>query len=64
MSKIQSGGRDKNAAEPLGERKGVMSNKATEKAGDKSTRKAGPDGPSAASVGDTFKSGEGKPRSH
>jgi hypothetical protein len=55
MSKIQSDGRRENAAEPLGERKGVTSNHATKKVGKESTRKAGPDGPSAASVGSTFK---------
>lgn len=51
----QSKGRDENAAQPLGERKGIVSAEETKKSGRESTRRAGPDGPDAAEVGDTFK---------
>ena len=40
-------GRKANAAEPLGERKGTVSNAATKRTGEKSRRAAGPDGPDA-----------------
>ena len=48
-------GRKENAAQPLGERQGTTSKKATKKTGDRETGAAGPDGPNAKAVGDTFK---------
>lgn len=51
----QTKGRDKNAAQPLGARKGLVSDKGTEETGRKERKSAGPDGPSAAEVGKTFK---------
>ena len=48
-------GREANAAQPLGERQGIVSKAQTEKTGRKERRTAGPDGPSAKEVGDTFK---------
>ena len=53
--KPQTEGREDNAAQPLGDRKGLVSNKQTERTGRESRRKAGPDGPSSAAVGRTFK---------
>ncbi len=55
MTKDQSEGRKKNAAQPLGKREGLVSDKETKRAGEASKRAAGPDGPSAAAVGKTFK---------
>jgi hypothetical protein len=51
----QTKGRQENAAEPLGERPGLASHQDTKETGKESQRRAGPDGPSAAEVGDTFK---------
>jgi hypothetical protein len=51
----QTKGREANAAQPLGERPGLVSKAGAERAGKESTRRAGPDGPDAAQVGDTFK---------
>jgi hypothetical protein len=48
-------GRDGNAAQPLGERAGTASNAQTERTGETSQRKAGPDGPDSGAVGKTFK---------
>ena len=48
-------GRKANAAEPLGERPGLVSEKDVVKTGKAEQRSAGPDGPDAAEVGDTFK---------
>ena len=50
-----SKGREANSAQPLGERQGTASKGATQRAGEKEKRSAGPDGPSAKAVGDTFK---------
>lgn len=55
MDKGNTPGRARNAAEPLGERPGLESDKTTRKVGREETRTAGPDGPSAKEVGDTFK---------
>ena len=55
VTKNQSEGREKNAAQPLGKREGLVSEKGAKRAGKDSQRAAGPDGPSAAAVGDTFK---------
>jgi hypothetical protein len=48
-------GREENEAQPLGERQGTDSKRSTEKTGEAERRSAGPDGPSAKEVGDTFK---------
>jgi hypothetical protein len=53
--KDQTAGRAKNAAQPLGEKKGLTSKGAVQRTGERSRQAAGPDGPNAASVGDTFK---------
>lgn len=47
MSRHQTQGRKANAAEPLGEKKGVSSNREVEETGAESRRRAGPDGPRA-----------------
>lgn len=46
--KPQTAGREANAAQPLGERKGLVSNKDAEKTAKKERKSAGPDGPDAA----------------
>ncbi len=51
----QTEGREANAAQPPGERPGLVSDKATQRTGEESRRRAGPDGPDAAEIGDTFK---------
>lgn len=51
----QPQGRKENAAQDLGQRKGLVSDDATKRTGKKSVRAAGPDGPDARKVGDTFK---------
>ena len=48
-------GRKDRAAQPLGERRGVTSHEDTMKTGKRETKTAGPDGPDATYVGDTFK---------
>lgn len=48
-------GRKANAAQPLGERGGLISKDATRRTGDAEQRSAGPDGPDAGFVGETFK---------
>jgi hypothetical protein len=48
-------GRKANAAQPLGERRGLVSKTATQRTGEAERRSAGPDGADAAAVGDTFK---------
>lgn len=53
--KQNSEGRERNDAQPLGERHGQSSHKATMRGGERSRRRAGPDGPDAREVGDTFK---------
>ena len=47
MTQAQTPGRKANAAEPLGEKQGVSSNREVEETGAESTRRAGPDGPRA-----------------
>jgi hypothetical protein len=51
----QTKGREANAAQPLGQRPGLVSEKATQRVGEESRRRAGPDGPDATEVGETFK---------
>lgn len=46
--RVQTPGRARNAAEPLGEKKGVSSRANVRKTGRESRRRAGPDGPDAA----------------
>ena len=48
-------GRERNAAQPLGERRGTSSKSLTEKTGRAESKSAGPDGPRAEDVGRTFK---------
>jgi hypothetical protein len=48
-------GRESNEALPLGDRPGLVSEAGTVKTGKAEQKTAGPDGPSAAEVGDTFK---------
>ncbi|MDB5437928.1 MAG: hypothetical protein JWM33_355 [Caulobacteraceae bacterium] len=55
MSDNQTKGRRANAAEPLGERSGLVSRTATTKTGKREITTAGPDGPDATVIGDTFK---------
>jgi hypothetical protein len=45
--KNQTAGRKANAAQPLGERHGLVSEKQTERTGETEKRSAGPDGPDA-----------------
>lgn len=60
MSNNQSDGRKANAAQPLGERSGLVSDKGTDRTGEKERNSAGPDGPDPSVVGDTFKSKPGQ----
>ncbi len=63
MSDIQTPGRDKNGAIPLGRPDASTSNAEVKKNAERERRSAGPDGPDATEVGDTFKtqgSGGGK----
>lgn len=53
-------GREKNAAQPLGEREGLVSRKGTKKTGAAERTSAGPDGPDSGAVGKTFKEKGGK----
>ncbi len=55
MADKQSSGRDDNAALPEGRRDGLVSEKGIRETGKESRKSAGPDGPDAAVVGDTFK---------
>lgn len=55
MAKETTEGRKANAAQPLGERKGLASDAQTKKTGKAERRSAGPDGPKAQDIGQTFK---------
>ncbi|MBS0331168.1 MAG: hypothetical protein JSS35_00235 [Proteobacteria bacterium] len=48
-------GRENNAAQPLGEREGLVSSQQAKATGEAERRSAGPDGPKAEAVGRTFK---------
>lgn len=48
-------GRQDNAAQPLGERKGTVSTAKAKKTGKREVQSAGPDGPDATKISDTFK---------
>lgn len=56
----QSAGRQANAAQPPGEQLGIVSNEGLIKTGKRSRRAAGPDGPDAKAVGNTFKAKPGR----
>jgi hypothetical protein len=56
-----SEGREQNQAQPLGERSGLVSKKGAERTGLAERKSAGPDGPDATEVGDTFKGPKGDP---
>ena len=53
--RTQSEGRDDNGAIPGGKPDASTSDAAVKRTGEASRRKAGPDGPDATEVGDTFK---------
>jgi hypothetical protein len=57
----QSKGRHANAAEPPGRFTALGGKDDIKKTGSKSRRAAGPDGPDATDVGDTFKDPPGRP---
>ena len=52
---IQTEGRDDNGAIPLGKPDASTSDADVKRTGEHETRTAGPDGPDATEVGDTFK---------
>lgn len=60
MTANQSDGRKANAAQPLGERSGLVSDKERQETAEKERLSAGPDGPDASVVGDTLKSKPGR----
>lgn len=47
MTRLNSPGRKENAAQPLGERRGLVSDADTRRTGKEERRTAGPDGPAA-----------------
>jgi hypothetical protein len=51
----QSPGRKRNAAQPLGRRDGDDTDRKARKTGKEEQRSAGPDGPDATAIGNTFK---------
>lgn len=55
MAENNSKGREGNAAQPLGQRHGTVSNDAAKRTGKREAKSAGPDGPRAETVGETFK---------
>lgn len=55
MKGPQTPGRKANGAIPAGRPDGTTSDEAIERVGRESARRAGPDGPDATEVGDTFK---------
>lgn len=56
MDDAQTKGREKNGASPGGKPDASTSDKDVKKTGKAETRSAGPDGPDASEVGETFKS--------
>lgn len=52
---IQTPGRDDNGAIPLGKPDASTSDEAVQRNAERERRSAGPDGPDATEVGDTFK---------
>jgi hypothetical protein len=59
MDRDQSEGREKNGAAPGGKPDAYTSDKAVKANGKREVRSAGPDGPDASKVGDTFKQSPG-----
>ncbi|WP_395942906.1 hypothetical protein [Brevundimonas sp.] len=55
MSREQSKGRENNGAEPGGKPDPLTSDAAVRKVGKAETKSAGPDGPDATAISDTFK---------
>lgn len=55
MDGKQTKGREKNAAIPGGKPEAATSEEAVKRVGEQEQRSAGPDGPDATEVGDTFK---------
>jgi len=55
MDDKQTKGRDSNGAMPAGKPDQTTSDKAVKKVGEQARQSAGPDGPDAKAVGDTFK---------
>lgn len=55
MDRNQTEGREKNGAEPLGKPDALTPEADVKKVGEQERRSAGPDGPDATEVGDTFK---------
>ncbi|MBA4807767.1 hypothetical protein [Brevundimonas sp.] len=55
MDREQTEGREKNGAEPAGKPDALTSDADVKRVGHEERRSAGPDGPDAAEVGDTFK---------
>ena len=55
MTEKQSEGRKKAGATPGGKPDASTSDEAVRRVGEESTRRAGPDGPDASVIGDTFK---------
>lgn len=55
MTDRQTEGRTKNGAEPGGKPDGSTSSAAVKRTGQKERQSAGPDGPDATVIGDTFK---------
>ncbi len=51
----QSEGREKNGADPAGKPDPATSSEAVRKTGERARRAAGPDGPDAGVIGETFK---------
>jgi hypothetical protein len=47
MAELNPQGREENAAQPLGEQKGIESERAEKKTAERERRSAGPDGPRA-----------------
>jgi hypothetical protein len=59
--KTQTEGRDANGAIPPGKPDAATSDTAVERTGERERRSAGPDGPDATEIGDTFKQTPGEP---
>lgn len=57
MNEEQASGREENGATPGGKPEASTSKAEVKETGEKERRSAGPDGPDATEVGDTFKRG-------
>lgn len=55
MDREQTKGREENGADPAGKPDVLTSDKAVKAVGQAARRSAGPDGPDATEIGDTFK---------